>query len=348
MPDNLPESPLTRLLCISYFDEIIGPNLFYCNEVLTGASNLPDLGRILEFQTEVGTFIFAFRKYQTLNHIFYIDSEFARGGQVVLMISYIFKASYFKNEIVDVFKYLESKKSVLEEYASELKKLRELPSLIKKIKGKKKLGNPLELSSNDFRNEFLQLNKKYFKKLSPTFQIQIPHSSKKIFIFGKSSAGKTAFLKNIEAIQFYNQTNPDLPTLIYELVIDNIEIMTYDSIERDFECETCINLGDCLHQAQAFILMINIAEKNSIAELKEMFQTIVNRCEELGNFTTPILIIGNKINNKEVINSKDIYTTFNLKELKDCGMKLKYFPINIVKEDQKIMKALRWLIHHMI
>ncbi len=348
MPDNLPEFPLTKLLCISYFDEIIGPNLFYCNEVLTEAVDFPDLGKVLEFQSEIGTFIFAFRKYQTLNHIFYIDSKFARGGQFVLMISYIFRAAYFKNEIVDVFKYLESKKSVLEEYASELKKLRELPSLLKKIKGKTSIGNPLELSSNDFRKEFLQLFKKYFNKLSPTFQIQIPHSSKKIFIFGKRYAGKTTFLKNIEAIQFYNQTNPDLPTLIYELVIDNIEIMTYDSIERDFECETCLNFGDCLHQAQAFILMINIAEKNSIAELKEMFQKIVNRCEEIGNVKTPILIIGNKINNKEVINSEDINTTFNLKELQDCGMKLKYFPINIAKEKKKIIKALRWLIHHMI
>ena len=348
MPDNLSRNPINELLCISYFDEIIGPNLFYCSEDLKDNFDFPDIGRILEFQDEVGTFIFAFRKYQTLNHIFYIDSKFARGGQDLLMISYIFRAAYFKNEIVDVFKYLESKKSVLENYASDLKNLNELPSLLKNIKGKKLQGNPLELSSNDFRNEFFKLFEKYFKKLSPTFQIETPYHSKKVFIFGKRYAGKTTFLKNIEAIQFYDQTNSDLPTRIYELVIDNIEILTYDCIERDFECEKCNNYGGCLNQAQAFILMINIAEKNSIVELKEKFQKIVNRCEEIENFITPILIIGNKINNKEVIDSDYIYTTFNLKELQDCGMKLKYFPINIVKENKKIMQALRWLIHHMI
>jgi hypothetical protein len=67
-----------QILCISYFDQVIGPNMLYCSEPLLGTIGAPDLGRILEFNEEEGTFIFAAHKYQTLNHIFYIDSLSSR------------------------------------------------------------------------------------------------------------------------------------------------------------------------------------------------------------------------------------------------------------------------------
>ena len=93
-----------QILCVSYFDQVIGPNLFYCSEEHLEGPEYPDLGRILEFNESEGSFIFAFRKYQTLNHIFFIDSNVARGRKEILMITYLIKSAYFKNEIADVFK----------------------------------------------------------------------------------------------------------------------------------------------------------------------------------------------------------------------------------------------------
>jgi GTPase SAR1 family protein len=343
--------PKEEILCISYFDQIIGPNQFYCKEPIND-TEYPNLNRILEFNEEPGSFIFAFRKYQTVNHIFNIPSEFARGGEELFMVSYMIRAAYFRNEIVDVFKYLESKKPILESYAEELKRLKELPEILHSRNKNSLKGNILKIGSKKFKIKFLKLYEKYFQELSPKFEIESPLSSKqtskKIFILGERYAGKTTFLNSVEDIQFHNQRNKDLPTMIYEVVIDNLAILTFDCIERDFECDRCKNYGGCITNAQGFIVMLNAGDKNSIAGALEKFQKIVNKCEEIGNQKVPILIIGNKFNDKEEIDSDYVYNAFNLKELQDCGMKIKYFPINVLKDNDKIMKALRWLVRHMI
>ncbi len=348
---NANSHPKEKILCISYFDQIIGPNQFYCKEPLID-NEYPNLNRILEFNEEPGSFIFAFRKYQTVNHIFTIDSEYARGGEELLMISYMIRAAYFRNEIVDVFKYLESKKPILENYAEELKKLKELPEILHSKNKSGLKGNILEISSEKFKNKFLKLYQKYFQELSPKFELESPVQlqkiPKKIFILGERNTGKTAFLSSVEDIQFHNQINNDLPTMIYELLIDNLTILTYDCIEQNFDCDRCKNYGGCIKNAQGFIVMLNASDKNSIAGSIEKFQKIVKKCEEIENKKIPIVIIGNLFNDKEEIDSDCIYNMFNLKELKECGMKIKYYAINVLNDNDTIMKALRWLVRHMI
>ena len=114
-----------EILCISYFDYLIGPSTFYCNESLEDNPDYPDLNKILDFNEEEGSFIFSYRKFQTINHLFFMQSDAARGGHELLMITYMIRAAYFKNEIIDVFKYLDSKIPILEEYASEIKEIEE-------------------------------------------------------------------------------------------------------------------------------------------------------------------------------------------------------------------------------
>jgi len=84
-----------QILTLSYFDQIIGPTIFYSSELIEDVVGAPDLDRILEFVEEEGPFIFAARKYQTVNHLFYVDSKFARGGKELLMISYMIKPASF-------------------------------------------------------------------------------------------------------------------------------------------------------------------------------------------------------------------------------------------------------------
>jgi hypothetical protein len=343
--------PKEEILCISYFDQVIGPNQFYC-KVPINEMEQPNLNRILEFNEEPGSFIFAFRKYQTVNHLFNIKSDYARGGEELFMISYMIRAAYFRNEIVDVFKYLESKKPILESYAEELKNLKELPEILHNKNRSGLKGDILKMGSQNFKKEFLKLYEKYFQELSPQFELESPlkvkQVPKKIFILGERFAGKTAFLSSIEDIQFHNQINNDLPTMIYEVVIDNLVILTYDCIERDFECNRCENYGSCIKNAQGFIVIINASDKNNIAASLEKFNKIVNKCEEIENPKVPILIVGNKFNDKEEIDSDYINKMFNLNELKECGMKIKYYPMNVLKDNDMIMKALRWLVRHMI
>ena len=64
-----------------------------------------------------------------------------------------------------------------------------------------------------------------------------------------------------------------------------------------------------------------------------------------------IIIEGNKItikNAHEIIAEETIYEKFNIKELEDCGMRIKYYSMNLIEEPTSIMRALRWLVKHML
>ena len=341
-----------QILCISYFDQVIGPSNLYCSEPLIETVGAPDLGKILEFNDEEGTFIFAYRKYQTVNHIFYIDSRMARGGKELLMITYMIKTAIFKDGLVDVFKYLDSKTPILEDFASELKDLHELSPLLHVKKSAFSEGGILNLAEKELKNSFLDMFNKYFRKLTPEYQLATPMRKKrlikKIFIVGAPRAGKTTLLKNIELIQFLNIKDNDLPTRIYEVIVENLEILEYDKMQCKFSCKGFDSFEECLTHAQGLILIFDASNKTSLTQTKEMFQTIDDKRLEMKCELVPVLIIGNKIYNKEVFKPESIHETFEIKELKEAGMRIRYYPINILEEDVKIMRALRWLIKNML
>jgi len=341
-----------EFLCISYFDTIIGPTIFYCNEELSEEFDHPDLGRILDISDQEGTFIFAFRNYQTSNHIFYIESENARGGRLLLMISYMIRAEYFRNEITDVFKYLETKNPILEEYAFSLKELREFPVVLNKQNNKYLFKNKISLGSNEFQKRFLDLFNSYFSRLSikmNSFREGISEGTKKIFIFGAENASKTTFLKNLETIQLDKQNKLDISTKIFDVVIDNMEIVMEDCIDKQFKCEQCNKQNRCINKAQGFILIFNVSDKQSLMDAKEQFKVIINRiCNISLENKTPILILGNTFNNKDQIDEQLIYETLDLEQAKKCNVAIEYFSVNLLESDGETMRPLRWIIRNII
>ncbi len=342
------------ILCISYFDSILGPNLLYCSSPLSNQEH-PDLGRILEFTEEEGNFIFTYRKYQTINHIFYIDSEFARGGKELLMITYMIRAAYFKDEITDVYNYLSSKAPDLESYASELKTLQELTELLHSHKDRTNQKEILKIASKEFKKQFLKLFNKYLEKMSPKIDLSThllgKGNLKKIYIFGPRNAGKSTLVKNLEVIQFLqyknNEMKRDLASKILDFIIDNIEVLTYECVDEDTDDERTRLYEDCIDNAQGFILIFNASNKDSIKETIEMFQLVLNRCKDKGD-TIPILIIGNKFHNKEEITPDLILENFDTNELAECGLLIQSYSINVLSDDVKIIEAIRWLLKQII
>jgi GTPase SAR1 family protein len=346
--------PDESILCLSYFDTILGPNTFYCNTPLV-ANEHPDLGRILEFQDEEGTFIFAYRKYQTINHIFYIDSEIARGGKDLLMISYMIRAAYYKDEITDIYNYLLSKSRELENFASELKSFKELTKILHFKDNESIIRNPLKRASKKFRKEFLEIFDKYYMRITPKINIASPIAGKgdlkKVYVFGPRNSGKTTLLKNLEVIQFLNykdgEAKRSLANKVYDFIIDNIELLTYECIDDDYK-NTQKRLYDyCMDNAQAFILIFNASDETSIKDTIDMFQLVLNRCLDEGEYM-PIMIIGNKFHDKEEVTPDFIYENFDLTELEKCGMPVQYFSINVLSEDENLLNALRWLIKNLL
>ena len=174
---------------------------------------------------------------------------------------------------------------------------------------------------------------------------------KKIYVFGSAQAGKTEFVKNLEINQFRqykdNEMKRDLASKIYDLIIDNIEVLTFECIDKNTVDEKIKLYEDCIDNAQGFILIFNAANKEFLKETIEMFQLVLNRCLDQGE-TMPILIIGNKFENKEEITADMIFENFDLNKLNECGLHPKYFSINILHEDDKIISALRWLLTEII
>jgi len=146
------------LLVLSYFDRVRGPSLLYCEENF----NHFELRNVLDV-LESGTFIFAFRNYQTINHIFYVESNLARGGIETVMITFMIK----NTEVEDVFRYLESKTPLLEEFSQDLMELEELPRV---LHNQSKIDDLFTIGSPKFRNNFLQIYSNYYEKLCPVFK----------------------------------------------------------------------------------------------------------------------------------------------------------------------------------
>jgi hypothetical protein len=341
-----------QILCVSYFDQIIGPYIFYSSERLLNTFETPDLGRILEFNDEEGTFIFAYRKYQTINHIFYIDSEIARGGKDLMMISYLIKTAIFKDMIVDVFKYLDSKTPILEDFASKIKELKEISQILHMEKKVNTEEYVLNFANNEFKEQFLNIFNRYFKKLSPKYPFELAMGKKsaikRVFILGPPNSGKSTFLNNIELIQFLKIKNNNISTRIYEVLIENMEIVKYSVEKNEFKSRNFNNFEDVIKNAEGFIILFDLTERESLDNAEKIFKTIYKNDLNHDLIDLPILIIGNKFDNNELFNEKEIHNIFDIENLKKSGFKMKYYPINIFSDDDKTMDSLRWLVKHML
>ena len=334
-------------LCISYFNQIVGPSLLYCNESLSDIYGVPNIDSILGFCDEEDTILFSFRRFQTINHIFTIDSNYARGKQEILMISYFIKASFFRDKIPDFYEYLNSKKPILEEFASEIKNIEELPSILHNYTPRDNQFL-LDICSKNFESLFLELYNKYLDKISLHKETRILSRAeinlKKIFVFGNPKDMAETFLKNMEAIQFYNKYDNNLKISITGMVLENTEILNKHCIKSNIECFKCTPYAGCLKNAQGLIFVIDSNLNDSLSKGKIIFSKVLNRCLAVKADLNGILIVNNAVYNEKTFKLEDILETSSLENLVNLNVKVKHYSMNILNDDEKIMESFHWLI----
>ena len=329
-----------KFLVISYFDMILGPNILYSkSEDINNIYGFPDLSKILDFTEKDGSFLLSFRKFQTINMIFNISSKLARGGKYLLMISCVIRASYFKNELTDIFHYLESKAPILEEFTAEL---RALPNfdLILNENNTNPTKQKFKESCEKNKVDFFPIYDKYYDLLFPDSEIRIItqdiNLQKKILLFGPKSSGKDMFLKTIETLQFYNQGKLDIPTRILGILIDNIIL----SKAHDF-----LNNEIGLEDAQAIIFIIKNIDEPTCTEVNSLIEHFISSYSKEKFGTVPLIIINNVLKDRTPIREKEIKKNIStLKLLRKEKIPIKYYSFNVSKEDQKLFEPLKWLI----
>jgi len=330
---------IEKFLVLSYFDMHIGPNILYSNTDISNIYEFPDLSRILEFSEVDDTFIFSFRKFQTINTIFYMKSDIARGGEDLLMISGVIRASYFKNELMDIYKYLETKKNFLEKFASELKLLPNFNLILHKYKQNPTIEQFKEYCE-EFKIDFLSIYDRFFDLIFPESEIRIITQDiavqKKILLLGPKGSGKDTFLRSIEILQFNSQSKLDIPTRILGIIIDNIIL----SNVFDF-----LNGKVGLDIAQAIILLIKNIDKNTCDEVNSLIEKFISSYSSQKFGKVPLLIINNVIKDETPLREIEIKKNIsNLKRLKKEKIPIKYYSLNVLNKDPKLLEPLKWLI----
>lgn len=327
---------IEKFLIISYFDMIIGPNILFSKSDISNIYGFPEISKILEFSETEGAFIFSFRKFQTINRIFYMESNIARGGKDLIMISCVIRASYFKNELTDIFKYLEFKKPILEEFVVELKKLPNFNIILHKYKK-----DPSKKQFTEYCEEhnvnFFSIYNKYYDLIFPESEIRIItqdlNLKKKILLLGKKDSGKDTFLRTIETLQFYNQKNLDIPTRILSVIIDNIILLNPSELSEENE----------MNNAQAVIYIFRNTIKEVRDEVNIIIENIISSSTKMHN-KVPLLIINNIIKDNPPLKEEQINKSFNLKKLKEHMIPFKYYTLNVINEDPILMEPLKWLV----
>jgi hypothetical protein len=156
---------ISWFLVISYFDQIIGPSIFYCNDNLDEYNQI-ELYKLLDFNTKEQCIILANDTYQTINYSFLIESKLSRGGYEQMLISYIINENDIKSEYLDIFKFLRSKQPIIADFAQEIKAFNWLPKILND-RDKIFHETAFDLASGRDQSEFLKKYYKFYELLYP-------------------------------------------------------------------------------------------------------------------------------------------------------------------------------------
>jgi len=344
--------PLKEYLCISYFDNIIGPNTFFCNEELSSDPERPNLGRILEFAEDETTFILAFTNFQTVNHIFLNNNPQTRGGEDLLMVSYLIRGDSIKDDISDIFNHLNSKKPILKDFAEKLTQLEELPEIIVKNKQKNLTKGLDRLGSRGFQEKFHHLVNETMQDLKTkknSEQDDSLETIKKLFILGAYKAGKKTFLDQVKAIQSKLYDSADLSTKIFDVVLENVEVLKEKCYDDLLQCKQCEVNNRCITQAQGFVIIFDNSRKGSTKKVKDQYRKIAKEiCKLNPQKGIPVLLIANKFDKNNGLTLTTLSNEWKEKQGKECNIVTKHIELDLKNDSNTLQRSFQWLIKQMI
>jgi len=257
------------------------------------------------------------------NTSFSVPSRIARGGQDLLMLSFI------SEEELDLSVF----KPVLQKYVKKIVKIKDI------YKGLYK-GTDFEVEESEkYRKKLIKILKDCFEEGRKIPEIQKPG---KMLILGITKVGKTSIIKRITEKKFDPNIKPTLGMQIIKSVIDNFQFRIYDvggqkrMRDKWFESpkpDAIIYVFDCTAEDQT----------EAIKEFNKVYSYYFKNANNENKLPqdTPILILINKI---DICNNK----LTDKKLLKMLKIKNKHLNYKIgcvsAKTGENLEKYFKWLV----
>jgi GTPase SAR1 family protein len=172
---------------------------------------------------------------------------------------------------------------------------------------------------------------------------------KKLFILGAYRAGKKTFLDQVKAIQSNLQRNSELSTRIFEVVLENIEVLKEKCYDDLLQCKQCEVNNRCITQAQGFIIIFDNSRNKSTRKVQDQYRKIAKEiCKLNPQKDIPVLLIGNKFNEHNGLNSTALSNEWKEKQGKECSIITKHIEVDLKNDRDSLQRSFQWLIKQMI
>ncbi len=304
-----------KVLILSHFDRLMGPQIYLKAPKSFDDEKLLKICNLIDVEQETGFFIHSFGEIKTVNLIFEVHSDLARGKSEICMVSIA---------LIDEEPKVEILKQILLNFAEEFKKFKGIESFLRD-----KVINPTEdtPTSRQIKEFFYKFHRSLPKETNFNRQ-----RNSSIFIFGLDNAGKTTIINRLKQNLF---TNP-VPTTninIIRLLFENLSITAYDAAGQKVYRKIW---EPYLKNQDALVFIVDVTDEIRYEEAQKELVRITNykALKEI-----PLLVLFNKIDLKKM-RLKTLVKTFGIKNVKDRPKKAY---LTSAKQNYGIIESFEWL-----
>ncbi|TXT61387.1 MAG: putative Histidine kinase [Promethearchaeota archaeon] len=304
-----------KILTLSHFDFQYGPQIILKAPKSTDDEALENIPALMDLY-EKGFFIHMFGNFKSANLIFEIPSEYARGTQELLLISFLIDVNSDIN--------LNVTKELLKKFASKLKDIKNVYKAFHKISE----------DNTEARVKFEEV-KSLFKGFYDSFpeeSIVIKRKAVKIFVYGLSQAGKTTIINTLQK-SVSKSTLPTTNVNISRVVVNDLSILTYDAPGQSKFHDLWMPY---LKDQNALVFVLDLADKAKYEHASKVLHKVAEK-KELKNL--PLLILLNKVDIAEV-NVDEVLEELHIDKFENRAFKY-YLTSGLT--NQGIEEAFDWL-----